>query len=179
MPILEPSAPPAADGVRPRLDRAGRGGVLRNEDWLSSLLGLGLIVIAAAVFAAGGSIKWLAVAPQKWSHLSDVAEQVRLNGPRYVALFLVWAILLGAAAAALGIGAGRYLRAFVPVFLVTAAVYFLGLWDQAAHYNLEPPLVALGIGLLVSNTLGVPRWLDPGLRVELYIKVARQLLRQG
>jgi uncharacterized membrane protein YadS len=176
LPILEPSAPPAADGVRPRLDRAGRGGVLRNEDWLSSLLGLGLIVVAAAVFAAGGSIKWLAVAPQKWSHLSDVAQQVRLNGPRYVALFLVWAILLGAAAAALGIGAGRYLRAFVPVFLVTAAVYFLGLWDQAAHYNLEPPLVALGIGLLVSNTLGVPRWLDPGLRVELYIKVGIVLL---
>jgi uncharacterized membrane protein YadS len=174
--ILEQSGPPATDDVHRPLGGAGRDSVLRNEDWVSSLLGLGLIVIAAAVFASGGSIKWLAIAPQKWGHAAEIMRQVRVNGLRYVALFAVWAILLGAAAAALGIGAVRYLRAFVPIFLVTAAVYFLGLWDQAAHYNLEPPLVALGIGLLVSNTLGVPRWLDPGLRVELYIKVGIVLL---
>jgi hypothetical protein len=50
--------------------------------------------------------------------------------------------------------------------LVAGSIYFLGLWDQAAHYNLEPPLVALGLGLLISNTLGAPRWLKDGLRVE-------------
>src|SRR6202034_1842499 len=57
--------------------------------------------------------------------------------------------------------------------------YFLGLWDQAAHYNLEPPLVALGLGLLISNTVGAPRWLQPGLRVEFYIKTGIVLLRAG
>jgi uncharacterized integral membrane protein (TIGR00698 family) len=149
---------------------------LRNEDWLSSFLGLGMILIAAAVFGAGGSIKWIAVAPQKWGHAADVGLQLRANGLRYASLFALWALVLGAAAAALGIGAIRFWRAFVPIFLVTAAVYFLGLWDQAAHYNLEPPLVALALGLIVSNTLGVPRWLDPGLRVELYIKVGIVLL---
>jgi uncharacterized membrane protein YadS len=41
---------------------------------------------------------------------------------------------------------------------------------------LEPPLVALGLGLLISNTVGVPRWLDPGLRVEFYIKTGIVLL---
>jgi uncharacterized membrane protein YadS len=174
--IAEPSTSSAAKGVHPSLEKARREPFLRNEDWLSSLLGLGLIAVAASVFAAGGSIKWLAVAPQKWSHASELVEQLRINGVRYAALLAIWAIVFGAAAAALGIGAVRYLRAFLPIFLVTAAVYFLGLWDQAAHYNLEPPLVALGLGLLVSNTLGVPRWLDPGLRVELYIKVGIVLL---
>jgi uncharacterized membrane protein YadS len=174
--IVEQSSSPAEDGPRPPVSSVRRDAILRNEDWLSSLLGLALIVIAASVFAAGGSIKWLAVAPQKWSHASEIVQQLHLNGLRYAALFLVWSIWLGAAAAALGIGVARFLRAFVPIFLVTAAIYFLGLWDQAAHYNLEPPLVALGGGLLVSNTLGVPRWLDPGLRVELYIKVGIVLL---
>ena len=149
---------------------------LRNEDWLSSVLGLGLILIAALFFAAGGSIKWLAVAPQKWSQGSEVLQQLRLNGARYVALFAVWAIVLGAAANALGLGAIRFWRAFVPIFLVTAVVYFLGLWQQAAHFNLEPPLVALAIGLAISNSFGVPRWLEAGLRVELYIKVGIVLL---
>jgi uncharacterized integral membrane protein (TIGR00698 family) len=174
--IVEPSRPPAAERVRPPLLGTRQAAILRNEDWLSSFLGLGLILIAALVFAAGGSIKWLAVAPQKWSHAAQILQQLRQNGARFAALFAVWALLLGAAAQALGLGAVRFWRAFAPIFVVTAVVYFLGLWDQAAHFNLEPPLVALAIGLLFSNSIGVPRWLDPGLRVELYIKVGIVLL---
>jgi uncharacterized integral membrane protein (TIGR00698 family) len=174
--IVEPSRPPAAERVRPPLLGTRQAAILRNEDWLSSFLGLGLILIAALVFAAGGSIKWLAVAPQKWSHAAQILQQLRQNGARFAALFAVWALLLGAAAQALGLGAVRFWRAFAPIFMVTAVVYFLGLWDQAAHFNLEPPLVALAIGLLFSNSIGVPRWLDPGLRVELYIKVGIVLL---
>ncbi len=176
MQIVEPSRPPATEGARSPLAAARRGTLLRNEDWLASFLGLGLIVIAALAFAGGGSIKWLAVAPQKWAALPDILQQLRVNGVRFAALLAVWALLLGAAAEALGLGAVRFWRAFVPIFLVTVAVYFLGLWDQAAHYNLEPPLVALGLGLLFSNSVGVPRWLEPGLRVELYIKVGIVLL---
>jgi uncharacterized integral membrane protein (TIGR00698 family) len=41
---------------------------------------------------------------------------------------------------------------------------------------LEPPLVALGLGLLISNTVGVPRWVEPALRVEFYIKTGIVLL---
>jgi len=62
----------------------------------------------------------------KMSQGSEVLQQLRLNGARYVALFAVWAIVLGAAANALGLGAIRFWRAFVPIFLVTAVVYFLG-----------------------------------------------------
>ncbi len=36
--------------------------------------------------------------------------------------------------------------------------------------------MALGLGLLVSNTLGAPRWLEPALRVEFYIKTGIVLL---
>src|SRR5208282_2897532 len=65
---------------------------------------------------------------------------------------------------------------FLAIYLVATALYFLGVWDQASHYNLEPPLVALALGLVVSNTLGAPRWLVPALRVELYIKTGIVLL---
>jgi len=149
---------------------------VRKEDWWSIWIGLGLIGVAAAVFAGGGSIKWLAVAPQKWSHLSDVTGQLDRNGLRYGALFLLWATTFGLGLAMLGIRLWNFLPAFVAVYLITAALYFLGLWDQAAHYNLEPPLVALGLGLLISNTVGTPRLLEPALRVEFYIKTGIVLL---
>ncbi len=153
--------------------------LFRKEDWWAIWIGVGLIAIALALFAAGSSIKWIAVAPQKWSHLADLAQQLRLHAVQYAALFVLWAVAFGIGAAALGIGITRFLPAFLLVYLAAGSIYFLGLWDQAAHYNLEPPLVALGLGLLVSNTLGVPRWLDPGLRVEFYIKTGIVLLGAG
>ncbi len=150
--------------------------LLRKEDWWAIWIGLGLIAVAVALFAAGSSIKWIAVAPQKWSHLADVTQQLKQHGLQYAALFVLWAVAFGIGAAALGIKITRFLPAFLLVYLAAGSIYFLGLWDQAAHYNLEPPLVALGLGLLISNTLGVPRWLEPGLRVELYIKTGIVLL---
>jgi uncharacterized membrane protein YadS len=153
--------------------------LLRKEDWWAIWIGLGLIAAAVAVFAAGGSLKWLAVAPQKWSEWSDLTGQLHQNGLRYAALFLLWSVLFGAGAWALGFRLSSYLLAFVPLFAVTAGIYFLGAWDQSAHYNLEPPLVALALGLLVSNTVGVPRALEPALRVEFYIKTGIVLLGAG
>jgi uncharacterized membrane protein YadS len=153
--------------------------LFRKEDWWAIWIGLGLIAVAVALFAAGSSIKWIAVAPQKWSHLSDVAGQLKVHGAQYAALFVLWAVAFGIGAAALGIKITRFLPAFLLVYLAAGVLYFLGQWDQAAHYNLEPPLVALGLGLLVSNTLGTPRWLIPGLRVEFYIKTGIVLLGAG
>jgi uncharacterized integral membrane protein (TIGR00698 family) len=155
------------------------GELFRKEDWWAIWIGLGLIGVAVALFAAGSSIKWIAVAPQKWSHLSDVAQQLELHGLQYGALFVLWAVAFGIGAAALGIKISRFLPAFLLLYLAAGCLYFLGQWDQAAHYNLEPPLVALGLGLLVSNTLGAPRWLNPGLRVEFYIKTGIVLLGAG
>lgn len=69
--------------------------LFRKEDWWEIWIGLGLIICAAVAFSNGGSIKWLAVAPQKWSQLTNVAAQLGQHGFRYGALFLLWATLLG------------------------------------------------------------------------------------
>jgi uncharacterized integral membrane protein (TIGR00698 family) len=159
--------------------RSPWGDLFRKEDWWAIWIGLGLIAVAVALFVGGGSIKWIAVAPQKWSHFSDVAQQLKAHALQYAALFVVWAAAFGLGAAALGIKITRFLPAFLLVYVAAGSIYFLGLWDQSARYNLEPPLVALALGLLYSNTLGVPRWLEPGLRVEFYIKTGIVLLGAG
>jgi uncharacterized membrane protein YadS len=151
----------------------------RKDDWWAIWIGLSLVSVAIALFANGGSIKWLAVAPQKWSHFADLTAQLRAHGTQYAALFVLWAVSLGVGAAALDIKLSRFLPAFLALYAAAGAIYFLGLWDLAAHYNLEPPLVALGLGLIVANTVGVPRWLEPGLRVEFYVKTGIVLLGAG
>src|SRR5258707_10250336 len=51
-----------------------------------------------------------------------------------------------------------------------------GKGSEASRYNLEPPLLALALGLFISNVIGLPRWLDAGFRVEFYIKTGIVLL---
>jgi len=69
-------------------------------------------------------------------------------------------------AAALGIKITRFLPAFLLLFLAAGQHLFSRAFGIKRHTTTwRPPLVALGLGLLISNTLGVPRWLDPGLRV--------------
>ncbi len=150
-----------------------------KEDWLAIWIGLGLVLLATGLSSAGGSIRWLAVAPQKWHSLPEALGQLREHGIQYAALFGAWAVLLGIGARALGFRAIDFLASFAAVYAIALLLYFLGQWDQAARYNLEPPLVALGLGLLVSNTVGVPKWAGAGLRVEFYVKVGIVLLGAG
>jgi uncharacterized membrane protein YadS len=152
------------------------GDLLHQEDWWAIWIGLALVAIAVAWFALGGSVKWIAIAPQKWSHLAEVRTQLYSHGLQYAALFVLWAAALGAGVATLGIPISRFLPAFLVVFVAATSIYFLGLWDQSARYNLEPPLVGLGLGLLISNSIGTPQWLQPALRVEFYVKTGIVLL---
>jgi len=71
---------------------------------------------------------------------------------------------------------GEFIPSFVFIYLMSILIFWIGAWDQAHHYNLEPPLVALLLGMLISNLIGLPRWMDTGFRVEYYIKVGIVLL---
>ena len=98
------------------------------------------------------------------------------NWPRYLAQFLVWLALFTVALSALGHKARDFVPAFALLYAVSVAIFVVGQWAEANYYNLEPPLVALALGLLVSNLTGLPRWLEAGFRVEFYVKIGIVLL---
>jgi uncharacterized integral membrane protein (TIGR00698 family) len=165
------------------LAREARPSALRElvgrEDWLAIWIGLGLVLAAIGLVAAGSSIRWLAVAPQKWHTPAEAAAQLAEHWTQYLALFGAWTALFGLGARALGFRVADFVAAFAALYVVALLLYLLGQWDQAARYNLEPPLVALVLGLAVSNTVGVPKWAGAGLRVEFYVKVGIVLLGAG
>ena len=154
-------------------------GLFAKEDWWAIWIGLGLVLVAVALFASGSSIKWLAVSPQKWSHLPEAFAQYGQHAGQYFALFILWAVLFGLGSVSLGIRLTEFLPSFAFVFVVSVILYFIGQWDQASKYSLEPPLVGLGLGLLISNTIPLPKWLEAGFRVEFYIKTGIVLLGAG
>ena len=169
-------ATPASVPARPQpIVTTGRGLPIK-EDWWAVLLGLGLVVVALILFDAGSSLKWLAVTPGKWSTGAQLGADLLANAPRYLVQFAFWAVAFTAIAAALGFAPGAFLPAFVFLYVGAFLIFIVGQWDQANRYNLEPPLVALALGLILANAGLVSRRLDAGFRVELYVKVGIVLL---
>src|SRR5215472_12705152 len=147
-----------------------------KEDWWAVWLGLGLVVIAFALFAGGSSIAWIAVAPAKWSTFSELGGQLAANAPRYFAQFGLFLVVFTIATSVIGHRARAFIPSFLLIYLLSVGIFAVGAWDQAQRYNLEPPLLALLLGLVIANLIVLPRWLDAGFRVEFYIKVGIVLL---
>jgi uncharacterized integral membrane protein (TIGR00698 family) len=147
-----------------------------TEDWWAVWLGLGVIFLAYVFYVSGSGIGWVAVAPSKWSSFSQLASQLSANGVRYLALLGSSLILFTIATSFLGQKRRAFITSFIFIFVLSAIIYIVGSWNQANKYNLEPPLVALLLGLVISNVIGLPRWLDAGFRVEFYIKLGIVLL---
>ena len=163
-------------GAATRRDGVGWHELWRKEDWWAIWLGLGLVLAGYLLFANGASLKWLAVTPAKWSSWAQLGAHFTDNLLRYVAQFALWLVTFAIALSALGHRARDFVPAFVFLYLLAVAIFAIGQWDQAASYNLEPPLVALVLGLVLSNIVGLPRWLDAGFRVEFYVKTGIVLL---
>jgi len=147
-----------------------------KEDWWAVWLGLGIVIVAYVFYLEGSSISWLAVAPAKWSNFSQLGAQLQKNGIKYLALLVSFLVLFSIVVTFIGQKAKQFIPSFIFIFVLSAIIYIVGAWDQANKYNLEPPLVALLIGLVISNVIGLPRWLDAGFRVEFYIKLGIVLL---
>jgi hypothetical protein len=147
-----------------------------KEDWWAVWLGLGTVLLAYAFFMGHGSISWIAVAPAKWSSFSQLGTQLSANALRYAALLGVFLVFFTIVTSFIGQRPKEFIPSFLCLFVVSAVIYIAGNWDQANRYNLEPPLVALLLGLAISNLIGLPRWLDAGFRVEFYIKLGIVLL---
>jgi uncharacterized membrane protein YadS len=96
--------------------------------------------------------------------------------PGLIGVFVVGLLLFAAGLAILGQPVRAFPLAFAAVFLLAILAYLLAGQKVVKHYNLEYALWALVIGLVISNTVGTPRFLLPAIQTEFYIKTGLVLL---
>ena len=156
--------------------RSGWGELWSKEDWWAIWLGLGIVLLGYVLFANGSSMKWLAVTPAKWTSFAQLSDHFAANWLRYLGQFACWIAAFSLALGALGYKAREYIPSFILLYLLSLGVFVIGQWQTANYYGFEAPLVALVLGLAISNVAGLPRWLDAGFRVEFYIKTGIVLL---
>ncbi len=151
-----------------------------KEDWWAVWLGIGLMVLAILFFRAGSSdmLKSLVINPGglKWGTFGQLAGHFSANAHLYFYQFLCWLVLFGVPAAIMGVDMKEFVPAFIVLYVLSVIMFAIAGWVNAAQFNMEAPLVALVLGLIISNVLPLPKWLDSAFRVEYYIKTGIVLL---
>jgi uncharacterized integral membrane protein (TIGR00698 family) len=149
--------------------------LFKKEDWLAVWIGF-IIIAAGAVAVLTGMFDFSAAKFSTWHLWEDVAEKKSLigqfTGPFCIKLlrtFLVLGVLFTAGVKLQGGKVREYLPAFAALFVLAVVVRLISAEFTLNRY-LEWAFWALIVGLLISNTVGVPAWIRPAIRTEFYIK---------
>ncbi len=140
------------------------------------------LLIYKGLMTAGqrNELKKLSADPTYKSAIDGLyATQPLASGNNLFAL-LVLLVLMGALTTvgvrAMGEDALQYLSGFAVVFLLAVISCVFAKQHTINSYGLGYAFWALALGLLISNTIGTPKWLLSGARTELYIKTGLVLL---
>lgn len=141
----------------------------KKEDWLAVWIGF-IIIIIAAIGVLSGAFDFSAANFSTWGNGVSLIDQ--LNG-RFFGHLILTVIVLGAlftgGAALKGESVKKYIPAFLGLFVLAIIVRLISA-EYTMNRYLEWAFWALIVGLLVSNTVGVPKWLKPAVQTEYYIK---------
>jgi uncharacterized integral membrane protein (TIGR00698 family) len=149
---------------------------LVTEDWWAVYLGLGIVLVSLLFFWTGGSLKSLAVSPPKWESFSTVLDHFKAQAPWYLLQLVLWVIVFAVSTAIMGLKTREYIPGFIIIYIASTAILVFGQWKVAHDHNLEPPILALIVGLIIGNLFRIPKWFETSLRTEYYIKTGIVLL---
>ena len=153
----------------------------KTEDWLSVWIGFIVILIACvAVLAQAFDFSALSFKTWSWGESLNEAQVAKIvplgqqfaSGAFWGKLLrtvLVLGVLFTCGAALLGEKVKKFLPAFLGVFVLAVIVRLISAEFTLNRY-LEWAFWALIVGILISNTIGTPKWLKPAVKTEFYIK---------
>ncbi len=152
-----------------------------SDDGWSNVLGIGVVIAAIAIAGlAGESIQGWIGKPATWNAapiqegLGSEQKGIQAWAATGVPVLLI-GLLMALPLAARG-QLARGLVAYVGLALLSVLAMLLASQEVIKYYNLEYVLWAIVVGFVVSNTIGVPRWLQPAVRGEFFIKWGLVLL---
>ncbi len=96
--------------------------------------------------------------------------------PSLLGLMLLCGVLFTVGIHFMGKDVKGFLVAFPAVFLVGVISYILAGQATMKTWGIEYAIWAIAIGMIISNTIGTPKWIKPALEVEYYIKTGLVLL---
>ncbi len=91
-------------------------------------------------------------------------------------LGIAFAVFFGIGVSFMGRSFGEFGKAFVFVFLVAVVAQLCSSQATMKYYGIGYAFWAIFLGMLISNTVGTPKWAMPAVQTEYYIKTGLVLL---
>jgi len=131
-----------------------------TEDWVTTILAIPLLIIAAFIgMLPGGSFSISA-------DLTDVGAWLDI-AKFFVIAFVI--LLIGNSLL------DRPLKGIVPSFMVVFLISLLAQWiakiDAVKYYGFEAVFFSVIFGLIIRNVFRIPEWLKPAIQGEFFIKI--------
>jgi uncharacterized membrane protein YadS len=98
------------------------------------------------------------------------------RSPYLIGLCAILALFFGIGKAIMGERIDKFVLGFPVVFLFAVLAYIAETQALMKHWGFGFPLWAIAFGMLVSNTIGTPKWVQPAVCTEFYIKTGLVLL---
>ena len=149
----------------------------KKEDWLSVWIGF-IIIAVGAVAVLTKAFDFSALKFSTWGFGETAKATLSALGAQFttwefwrktIITVLTLGILFSIGVKLQGESLKKFIPAFIVIFLIAVVVRLVSAEFTLNRY-LEWAFWALLIGLLISNTVGVPDWLKPAIRTEFYIK---------
>lgn len=125
---------------------------------------MGMVLVLTVVFAPF-------LIPKFPSTINSIESLKAIGG-----LFVVSLIVTTIGAILLREKMGKFIIAFLVVFGISLVSQLIASIGPIKAAGFESVLFAVAFGLLIRNTVGLPKWLKPAVRSEYYIKIGLVLL---
>jgi uncharacterized membrane protein YadS len=96
--------------------------------------------------------------------------------PYLAGLAVILAIFFGIGKSIMGQSFPKFFAGFFFVFILSVFAYLAETQALMKHWGFGFPLWAIVLGMLISNTVGTPKWVMPAVSTEFYIKTGLVLL---
>ncbi|MGI6521266.1 MAG: YeiH family protein [Fermentimonas sp.] len=123
---------------------------LRSEDWVSTLMGIVILVFVVL--------------------LPSVMKNTLYMSLVVAALAYLGYLFMG------NKDKGQFFLSFIGIYLLALLAGYIAGISKIKALGLESVFFAVLIGLLIRNTVGLPKWLAPAARSEYYIKAGLVIL---
>ena len=148
-----------------------------KEDWQAVWIGF-IVILIACIAVLTKAFDFSAVKFSTWA-VGESAATKAVPLAQQLGAWVFWrklivTVVVLCALFTLGVklqgeSVKKYIPAFLCLFEIALVVRFISAEFTLNRY-LEWAFWALLIGLLISNTVGVPDWLKPAIKTEFYIK---------
>lgn len=141
-----------------------------------------------AAAAAGFQDAALNAAAQKeikaWQDAKSAASKAKTKAgnkpynriPYLIGLCILLALFFGIGKAIMGESFWKFVIGFPVVFLLAVISYMAETQSLMKYWGFGFPLWAIVFGLIISNTIGTPKWVKPAVATEFFIKTGLVLL---